>query len=79
MEVLYSSYTMGTCGSPDIYTLSPWACGPQASGVYIRQTTYAHGTTIKYTLRNLNYQRLVLYTVVSTTVDLENFIVKNVT
>ena len=24
------SYAMGTCGLPDIYTLSPWACGPQA-------------------------------------------------
>ena len=34
---------MGTRGSPDIYTLSP-----RASGVYIRQTTLAHGITIKY-------------------------------
>ena len=32
-----------TCGSPDIYTLSP-----RALGVYIRQTTHAHGITIKY-------------------------------
>ena len=48
-EVLHSSYTMGTRGSPDIYTLSPRACGPRASGVYIRQTTRAHGITIKYT------------------------------
>ena len=47
MEVLHSSYTMGTRGSPDIYTLSPRACGPRASGVYIRQTTRAHGITIK--------------------------------
>ena len=46
-EVLHSSYTMGTCGSPDIYTLSPRACGPRALGVYIRQTTRAHGITIK--------------------------------
>ena len=42
MEVLHSSYTMGTRGSPDIYTLSP-----RTSGVYIRQTTLAHGITIK--------------------------------
>ena len=41
-------YTMCTRGSPDIYTLSPWACGPRASGVYIRQTTRAHSITIKY-------------------------------
>ena len=47
-EVLHSSYTMGTRGSPDIYTLSPRACGPRASGVYIRQTTRAHGIIIKY-------------------------------
>ena len=41
-EVLHNSYTMDTRGSPDVYTL-----GPQASGVYIRQTTRAHGITIK--------------------------------
>ena len=29
----------------NIYTLSPRACSPQASGVYIRQTTHAHGIT----------------------------------
>ena len=39
---------MGTRGSPDIYTLSPWACGPRASGAYIRQTTRAHSITITY-------------------------------
>ena len=42
VQVAYSSYTMCTRGSPDIYTLSP-----RASGVYIRQTTRAHGITIK--------------------------------
>ena len=46
--VLHISYTMCTRGLPDIYTLSPRACGPRASGVYIRQTTRAHGITIKY-------------------------------
>ena len=39
---------MCTRGSPDIYTFSPRACGPWASGVYIRQTTHAHGITIKH-------------------------------
>ena len=38
---------MGTSGLPDICTLSPRACGPRALGVYIRQTTRAHGITIK--------------------------------
>ena len=34
-----------------IYTpLAPRACGPQALGVYIRQTTCAYGITIKYDL-----------------------------
>ena len=42
MEVIYNSYTMCTRGLPDIYTLSP-----RDSGVYIRQTTRAHGITTK--------------------------------
>ena len=42
------SYTMSTRGLPDMYTLSPRACGPRASGVHIRQTTCVHGITITY-------------------------------
>ena len=45
--VLHIGYTMCTCGLLDICTLGPWACGPRASGVYIRQATRAHGITIK--------------------------------
>ena len=41
---------MGTHGLPDIYTLSPRVCGLQALGVYIRQTTRAHGIIIEYIL-----------------------------
>ena len=41
----YVSYAMCTRGLPDVYTLSP-----RASGVYIRQTTRAHGITITYAL-----------------------------
>ena len=37
---------MGTSGLPDIYTRSLRAAGPRAEGVYIRQTTSAHGITI---------------------------------
>ena len=40
------SYTMCIRGLPNMYTLSPWACGSRASGVRIRQTTHAHGITI---------------------------------
>jgi len=32
-----------------MYTLSPWACGPWASGVHIKQTTRVHGITITHT------------------------------
>ena len=44
----HNSYTMCIRGLPDMYTLSPRACGPRASGVHIRQTTHAHGITITY-------------------------------
>ena len=36
---------MGTSGFPDIYTRSPRAAVPRAEGVYIRETTSAHGIT----------------------------------
>ena len=39
---------MYTSGLPGIYTLSPQDYSPQALGVYIRQTTRAHGIAIKY-------------------------------
>ena len=45
---------MGTRGLPDIYTRSPRAAGPRAEGVYIRQTTSAHGITIMYHFRTLS-------------------------
>ena len=38
---------MGTCVLPGMHTLSPQACSPRASGVYINQTTRAHSITIK--------------------------------
>ena len=31
---------------PDMYVLSPWACGPRASGIHIRQIPHGHVTTI---------------------------------
>ena len=52
-KVLHNSYTMCTRGSPDIYILSPRACGLLALGVYIRQTTCAHGITIKYNMHDI--------------------------
>ena len=48
-QVVHDSCNMDTHGLPDIYTLGPRACGPRTLGVYIRQTTRAHVTTIYYT------------------------------
>ena len=39
---------MGARDSPDMYALSPRACGPRASGIHIRQIPRAHVTTITY-------------------------------
>ena len=33
---------------PDMYALSPRACGPRALGIHIRQIPRAHVTTITY-------------------------------
>ena len=46
--MVHISYTISTRGLPDMYTLSPQACGPWASGVHIRQTTCVHSITITY-------------------------------
>ena len=45
-QVRHITHTMGTRGLPDIYTLSPWACGPRALGVCIRQIPHAHDIII---------------------------------
>jgi len=46
MEVLHISCNMCTRDLPDMYALSPRACGPQALGMHIRQIPHAHVTTI---------------------------------
>ena len=43
---------MGTRDLPDMYALSPRACGPRASGIHIRQITRAHVTTITCILKS---------------------------
>ena len=45
---------MGTRALPDMYALSPRACGPWASGIHIRQSTRAHVITYVYLLLNKN-------------------------
>ena len=55
MKVLHSIYNMGTLSISDMITLSPWACGPHASGVHFRQTTHDHVANINYaTVSTLN-------------------------
>ena len=43
--LVYISYAMDTRDLPDVYTVSP-----RALGVYIRQSTRAHGITITYVM-----------------------------
>ena len=38
--------TLAICDLPDMYALSPRACGPQALGIHIRQIPHGHVTTI---------------------------------
>ena len=44
--MIHSTCNMGARDSPDMYALSPRACGPRASGIHIRQIPRAHVTTI---------------------------------
>ena len=46
--MLHITCNMCTRDLPDMYALSPRACGPQASGIHIRQIPRAHVTTITY-------------------------------
>ena len=47
-KVLHITCNMGTRDLPDMYALSPRACGSRALGIHIRQITCAHVTTITY-------------------------------
>ena len=44
--MLHITCNMCTRDLPDMYALSPRACGPQALGIHIRQIPRAHVTTI---------------------------------
>ena len=44
-KVQHISYNMGTRPLPDMYALSPRACGARAFGIHIRQSTRAHVIT----------------------------------
>ena len=47
--MLHISCNIGTRDLPDMYALSPRACGPRALGIHIKQITRAYVTTITYT------------------------------
>ena len=44
--MLHISCNVGTRDLPDMYSLSPWDCGPWALGIHIRQITSAHVTVV---------------------------------
>ena len=45
-ELLHITCNICTRDLPDMYALSPRACGPWALGIHIRQIPRAHVTTI---------------------------------
>ena len=47
-NLIHITCNMGSRYLPDIYALSPRACGPWASGICIRQISPAHVTTYAY-------------------------------
>ena len=49
--MLHITCNMCTRDLPDMYALSPRACGPRASGILIRQIPRAHVTTITYVIQ----------------------------
>ena len=57
--MLHISCNMGTRNLPDMYALSPQACGPRAwayiSGIHIRQITRAYVTTITCTCISVTF------------------------
>ena len=46
--MIHITCNMGAHDLPDMYALSPWACGSQALGIHTRQILCAHVTTITY-------------------------------
>ena len=51
---------MCSCDLPDMYVLSPRACGPRALGIHISQIPRVHVTTITYICLRV---KILLFTV----------------
>ena len=60
------SYNIGTSDLTDMYTRSSRAVGPMAEGVYIRQTTGAHGITTYYVTPSFYANGFTMFIVVAT-------------
>ena len=48
LKELHSICNMGTCGLPDMYILSPRACGPRISECTYQADHLCHVTNTKY-------------------------------
>ena len=51
---------MAICDLPNMYALSPRACGPWASGIHIRQIPHGLVTTISYMYCIINKDLILL-------------------
>ena len=71
--MLHITCNMCTRDLPDMYALSPRACGPRASGIHIRQIPRAHVTTITCSYVTMDF---VLVTCINTLYDCSLFIKK---
>ena len=62
---------MCTRGLPDMYALSPRACGPRASDIHIRQIPRAHVTTITYMPQHAIYKNIKVITLLPAAVHVK--------
>ena len=70
LEVIHITCNMGSRDLPDMYSLSPRACGPQALGIHVRQIPPAHVTT--YTCAVNDYHLLPALTLIHQRFGIEN-------
>ena len=48
VKILHSICNMSTCGLPDMFTLDPRACGPEASVVHIRLINHTQNIVVTW-------------------------------
>ena len=52
---------MAICDLPDMYALSPWACGPWALGIHIRKIPHGHVRTITCSYGCIKFMHIIPY------------------